>query len=91
MTCEWCGSEAIASAEMNVYWELPDGTRAIEITGAPSVECASCQMKYQEAHVVKEIENQLFLIRTANLEDCISYVQLMAEPRILKKNYFDFS
>ncbi|MBS2969285.1 YokU family protein [Metabacillus sp. KIGAM252] len=91
MTCEWCGSDKTKTAELPVYWELPDGTRSIEITNAPSVNCLACHMVYQEEKVVKEIENQLFLIRTSNLGDSIDYKQLMAEPKILKKNYFDFS
>lgn len=91
MTCEWCSSEKTRPAETAVYWELPDGTRAIEITSAPSIECLSCFMVYQEEEISKKIENQLYLIKTSNIGDTIRYDQLMAEPRILKKNYFDFS
>ncbi|MTH52025.1 YokU family protein [Bacillus mangrovi] len=91
MTCEWCSSEQTRKTEADVYWELPDGTRAIEITAAPSIVCGGCSMVYQEEETIKEIENQLYLIRTANLDDSVSYKKLMAEPRILKKNYFDFS
>jgi YgiT-type zinc finger domain-containing protein len=34
MTCEWCGAEATIGSG-TVYWELPDGTRAIEIKETP--------------------------------------------------------
>lgn len=28
--CEWCNEEKAAAARTAVYWELPDGTKAIE-------------------------------------------------------------
>ncbi|WP_420469362.1 YokU family protein, partial [Bacillus licheniformis] len=37
--CEWCNEEKAAAARTAVYWELPDGTKAIEITDTPAVEC----------------------------------------------------
>jgi YgiT-type zinc finger domain-containing protein len=32
--CEWCGGVA-KTGDNTVYWELPDGTRAVEITRVP--------------------------------------------------------
>ncbi|QOR65088.1 YgiT-type zinc finger protein [Cytobacillus suaedae] len=31
INCEWCGGKA-RNGENTVYWELPDGSRTIEIT-----------------------------------------------------------
>ncbi len=31
-TCEWCGELEAVPGRNTVYWELPDGTRAIELT-----------------------------------------------------------
>ncbi|MEQ2528509.1 YokU family protein [Robertmurraya yapensis] len=89
--CAWCNSGEIRIEEQSVYWELPDGTKAIEISGAPTVVCLECGMVYQEDSIVKEIEDQLFLINTKELEKVISYRELMEKPRLLKRNYFDFS
>lgn len=88
--CEWCGQEA-QKGENTVYWELPDGTRAIQITDTPAVACEECKMVYQTVEVTKEIEDQLFLIDTKKIGKTISYQELMALPRLLKRNYFDFS
>ena len=90
LQCEWCGSEAHRGKE-SVYWELPDGTRAIEITETPAVVCTECDMIYQSDEVTKKIEDQLFLIDSKKIGNSISYVEFMALPRLLKKNYFDFS
>ena len=46
----------------SVFWELPDGTKAIEITETPSITCHDCKMTYQTEQIVSEIENQLYLI-----------------------------
>ncbi|PLS17041.1 YokU family protein [Bacillus sp. M6-12] len=89
MKCDWCGSEA-AKGEDTVYWELPDGTRAIEITGTPAVICSGCEMVYQTDEITKEIEDQLFLIDTKKIDKVIHYQKLMSLPRLLKRNYFDF-
>ena len=88
--CDWCGGNA-TKGEGKVYWELPDGSRAIEITAAPAVICKECDMVYQTDKVTKEIENQLFLIDTKIIGNTISYKELMELPRLLKRNYFDFS
>ena len=40
--------------------------------------------------VVKEIEDQLFLIYTKDLPKQLTYEELMERPRLLKRNYFDF-
>lgn len=90
LLCEWCGQEA-EKGEKTVYWELPDGTRAIQITETPAVVCEECKMVYQTDEVTKEIEDQLFLIDTKKIGKSISYKELMALPRLLKRNYFDFS
>lgn len=88
--CEWCGGKAKKS-EGTVYWELPDGSRAIEITGTPAVICKECDMVYQTDSVIKEIEDQLFLVDTKVIGNSISYMEFMELPRLLKNNYFDFS
>jgi uncharacterized YokU family protein len=90
VVCDWCGSEA-KKGEESVYWELPDGTRAIEITKTPAVVCCECDMIYQTDEVTKQIEEQLFLIDSKKIGKSISYDEFMALPRLLKKNYFDFS
>jgi uncharacterized YokU family protein len=90
LLCEWCGQEA-EKGENTVYWELPDGTRAIQISETPAVVCEECKMVYQTDEITKEIEDQLFLIDTKKIGKSISYKELMALPRLLKRNYFDFS
>lgn len=90
INCVWCGSIAETN-ENTVYWELPDGTRAIEITGTPIIFCSNCRMTYTTEETVKEIEDQLFLVDTKKISKSIRYAHLMALPRLLKRNYFDFS
>lgn len=90
MRCEWCKGKA-STCEGSVYWELPDGSRAIEITKTPSIICKECEMVYQEDKVIKEIEDQLFLVDTRQIDSTISFKELMELPRLLKRNYFDFS
>jgi uncharacterized YokU family protein len=91
MKCEWCDSIQIAETVNVVYWELPDGTRAIEIEDTPCMSCMTCGIMYQTEEVVKEIETQLLLVRTNDLPKSIAYKELMKVPRLLKRNYFDFS
>jgi uncharacterized YokU family protein len=88
--CEWCGGKA-NKGEGKVYWELPDGSRAIEITATPAVICKECDMVYQTQIVTKEIEDQLFIVDTKVIGNSISFKELMELPRLLKRNYFDFS
>jgi uncharacterized YokU family protein len=88
--CEWCGGKA-TKGEGTVYWELPDGSRAIEILSTPAVICKECNMVYQTDKVTKEIEDQLFLVDTKVIGNSISFMKLMELPRLLKRNYFDFS
>jgi uncharacterized YokU family protein len=90
INCEWCGGKA-TKGEGTVYWELPDGSRAIEITAAPAVICKECDMVYQTENVTKEIEDQLFIVDTKVIGHTISFKELMELPRLLKRNYFDFS
>jgi uncharacterized YokU family protein len=89
-SCEWCGGKANIG-ENTVYWELPDGSRAIQITKTPAVSCPTCLMVYQTDQIAKEIEDQLFLVDTKKIGKSISYSELMALPKLLKRNYFDFS
>ncbi len=90
MKCEWCEGKA-SIGESSVYWELPDGSRAIEITETPAIICIECEMVYQEEKVIKEIEDQLFLVDTKKIGSSISFKALFKLPRLLKRNYFDFS
>ncbi len=89
--CHWCHSNLIKKQNHTVYWELPDGTNAISIEETPSIYCSDCEMIYQEDEIVKEIEDQLFLIDTKKLAKQVTYKELMNQPRLLKKNYFDFT
>ncbi len=91
LECEWCNSKNVESTVESVFWELPDGTRAIKITATPTNHCPDCNMIYQDEEIVKEIENQLFLIDCKKVGKEITYEELMGIPRLLKKNYFDFS
>ncbi|MDE3839264.1 YokU family protein [Bacillus methanolicus] len=88
--CLWCQSKNITKEKTKVYWELPDGTKAIEISETPSISCHDCQMVYQSDDTVKEIENQLFIINTRLLGKSVTYHELMNMPKLLKRNYFDF-
>jgi uncharacterized YokU family protein len=67
----------------------PDGSRAIRITAL--LICKACDMLYQTDEVTKVIEDQLFLVDTKVIGHTISYKELMELPRLLKRNYFDFS
>ncbi|MFE8702085.1 YokU family protein [Cytobacillus sp. FJAT-54145] len=89
--CQWCDSNDIKTGTNEVYWELPDGSRAIEIRDTPTIFCDSCNIIYQNESIVKEIEDQLLLVDTNKIEKTISFSELMEIPRFLKKNYFDFS
>ncbi|WP_257350461.1 YokU family protein [Pseudalkalibacillus decolorationis] len=88
MHCMWCGSNEAYQDKKTCYWELPDGTRAIEITEMPSVACPDCGMIYQEETLIDDIEDQLMLINTKLLPNSISYSVLMEQPRLLQRNYF---
>jgi uncharacterized YokU family protein len=87
-TCLWCTSPYVTATLQTVYWELPDGSRAIEIMDTPSISCAECGMVYQEEAIVEAIEDQLFLIDTTGVAKTITYEELMKQPRRLKRNYF---
>lgn len=88
--CMWCNEEAAEDMTKTGYWELHDGTRALQIDEIPAVCCSSCGMEYHEDHVVEEIEDQLLLIDTKKLGKVVSFNELMATERFLKKNYFKF-
>lgn len=89
--CEWCSSENVKGITDRVFWELPDGSRAIQIDETPAIHCLDCEMTYQTELITKEIEDQLFLINTKNLNKVMTFEELMSQPRLLKRNYFDFS
>jgi uncharacterized YokU family protein len=89
--CHWCDSISISKQNHTVYWELPDGTKAIIIEETPSIYCSNCEMTYQEEEIIKEIEDQLFLIDTKKLAKQVTYRELLEHPRLLKRNYFDFT
>ena len=88
--CEWCENETATETSSSVYWELPSGTRAIQITDVPSVSCKKCGMIYQEEQVIGEIEDQLMLVDTSQIQKVITHKELMELPRLLKRNYFRF-
>ncbi len=88
--CEWCEGKA-SKGEDSVYWELPDGSRAIEIMQTPTIICTDCNMVYQTEELIKEIEDQLYLVDTKKINKSITYKELMEIPKLLKRNYFDFS
>ncbi|WP_163100896.1 YokU family protein [Peribacillus alkalitolerans] len=89
--CEWCDEEEIQVTTSSVYWELPDGSRAIEIKDTPTIKCSNCDAEYQQESIVKGIENQLYLVDRKKINSPINYKDLMEMERLLKKNYFDFS
>ncbi len=90
MKCDWCEADGAKEITCTVYWELPDGTRAIEITETPGVHCTLCGMEYQTEKTIEGLEDQLMLIDTKKLKKTIEYDVLMSQPRLLKKNYFKF-
>ncbi|UCZ54888.1 YokU family protein [Bacillus shivajii] len=90
MKCKWCESDTAIHSLESAYWELPDGTRAVEITEVPSVKCDDCNMVYIEESLIDEIEDQFMLIETKKLGKTFSYKELMEQPTLLKKNYFKF-
>ncbi|MFZ3588751.1 YokU family protein [Bacillus sp. DJP31] len=90
MYCQWCEGDA-SNGEGSVYWELPDGSRAIEIMQTPTIICTDCNMIYQTEELIKEIEDQLYLVDTKKIVKTITYKELMEIPRLLKRNYFDIS
>ncbi|WP_071394503.1 YokU family protein [Bacillus tuaregi] len=88
--CPWCEVGKLSSVTDTVYWELPDGTRAVEINETPSFYCDNCRALFQSDELVKQIEDQLFLIDTKQLGKQTTYDELMNMKRLLKRNYFDF-
>jgi uncharacterized YokU family protein len=89
MICKWCEQEGAFETFDKGYWELPDGSRAVEISDLPSIQCSDCGMCYQTDELVGNVEEQLMLIDTSKLSSSISYTELMNQERLLKKNYFD--
>lgn len=91
LKCDWCHADHLEELKAVVHWELPDGSRAITITNVPSFYCDQCKFTYQKEDLVKTIEDQLLLISTELLPVSVSFDELMKQPRLLKRNYFDFS
>ncbi|EIT86838.1 hypothetical protein A374_04669 [Fictibacillus macauensis ZFHKF-1] len=89
--CHWCNEQAAVASVKTGYWELHDGTRAIEIKEIPSMTCMACGMEYHEDEVVEEIEDQLMLIDTKKLSNSMTHEELMGHERFLKRNYFKMS
>jgi uncharacterized YokU family protein len=90
MRCEWCEDQKAIKIKNTVYWELPDGSRAIEVVDTPAVKCDKCTMEYQEEDTINQLEDQLLLIDTSKIGSSITFNSLMKQPRLLKKNYFRF-
>jgi uncharacterized YokU family protein len=90
MCCEWCSSKNFMKEAISVFWELPDGTKAIEIRDTPCISCKECGMSYQEEEIIEQIEEQLLLINTKILEKSLTFDELMGKPCLLKRNYFKF-
>lgn len=88
--CEWCQKPAAKQVVSTVYWELPDGTRAIEIRDTPGLKCYSCEIEYQEESIIEALEDQLLLVDTTKIESETTYEYVMSLPRLLKRNYFRF-
>ena len=88
--CPWCEVRILQSVTDTVYWELPDGSRAVEIDETPSFYGDNCHGLFQSDETTKEIEDQLFLIDTKQLGKQTTYDELMKMERVLKRNYFDF-
>lgn len=88
--CPWCEVGKLESCTDSVFWELPDGTRAVEITDTPSFYCENCRAIFQCDEIVQAIEEQLFLIDTKELAKQTTYEELLQKKRLLKRNYFDF-
>ncbi|WP_370876008.1 YokU family protein [Evansella vedderi] len=90
LICNWCQHEGAVEAQKTAFWELPDGTRAVEITNVPSIQCPNCEMTYIDDDIIDEIEDQFMLIDTEKLPNSFTYQQFMNQPKLLKKNYFKF-
>ncbi|UZJ77013.1 MULTISPECIES: YokU family protein [unclassified Fictibacillus] len=86
--CMWCNDHSAKDITKTGYWELHDGTRALQIKEIPALYCESCNMEYHEDEIVEEIEDQLLLIDTKKLSQVLTFKELMAQERFLKKNYF---
>ena len=89
-TCPWCEVGELSSVTDTVYWELPDGTRAVEIAEIPSFYCDNCRALFQSDEIVKEIEDQLYLIDTKQLGNQTTFKELLKMKRLLKKTNIDF-
>ena len=88
MCCEWCSSENIIKVAISVFWELPDGTKAIEIRETPCISCKECGMTYQEEEIIEQIEEQLLLINTKILENSLTFDELIGKVASVKKELF---
>lgn len=91
MKCEWCQHEDAQEMLTTVYWELPDGSRAIEVHDTPGVTCTSCGMVYQTEDITNAIEDHLMIIDTKKLPKSMTYAELFEQPKLLKRNYFNLN
>ncbi|MFC3885218.1 YokU family protein [Bacillus songklensis] len=87
MECLWCESEGAEPSVNTVYWELPDGSRSIELTNIPCIKCTICGVEYQEEDIIEKIETQLLLINTKQIGQFMDYSEFIKLPRVLKRNY----
>jgi uncharacterized YokU family protein len=87
MECLWCEEDGAEIHLTTVQWQLPDGSRSIELTDVPSVKCSLCGADYQEEDVVEKIETQLLLVEGKHLPFSMKYEDFMKMPRCLKRNY----
>ncbi|MFA9560286.1 YokU family protein [Evansella sp. AB-rgal1] len=90
MTCKWCESKEAEKTYDSAFWELPCGTRAVEITDVPSTKCPSCNIVYIDETLIDEMEDHFMLIDTKNLPKKFTFGEFMEKPRMLKRNYFKF-
>ncbi|MFE0505152.1 YokU family protein [Peribacillus butanolivorans] len=73
-TCPWCEIGKLTSVTGTVYWELPDGTRAVEITETPSSHCENCKALFQSDEIVKGIEDHITYIAVVAGGTIIEYI-----------------
>ena len=89
MNCMWCDSTEAKESLNTVYWELPDGTKAIETKR----HHAFLFLMWYGLSIRSNSERNrrsIVLIYTKDLPKQLTYEELMGRPRLLKRNYFDF-
>ena len=58
--CPWCEVGTLQSVTDTVFWELPDGSRAVEIDETPSFYCDNCQALFQMMKRRKKLKISYF-------------------------------